>query len=1372
MATLLDRYHALTTDDRKLILLSAVCGEPVTQTQFKNLLMQMRWRNTQNRLSSQAFDGTERARLVKTGVLVDQNGRFCCHPDLIAPLCRDAQEQGLLAPMMVVVQEALPYQPNHFQVETKEIRRHRDLRFAVLQSNESEMFRILGCSQPDFVNVDVRDARYLEGILGENLYQASDKIQFLVLDPILDDGDRILADERVRYERFERIFGATPDPHRQVRYSLAFRRLMRGHLAAAEAILPKEAEELYADALRTMFLFLHGEDSSAFSLFERVLRDGKKAVGKRTIYFPDLPGVLHFLLLMREGSPQAKKLLEQQLALIHKSPQSDSGYALTLSLLAQTWHVLNGQIPLSALDATCAINDRYPFPWFDLFQGLCLHWLGVVPNETRRQRLRIFQRQAVQGGYLWYAREAALLLQAWGEPGDDRAVIKALDTKPLIDLHRPETSWERTLRVLREFADPTPTTGSTPSSVQPDLRMTWDVYFFEQQGIARLDPREQKRNKGGGWTKGRAVALKRLQYEFKTFEYLTAQDRAICAGIRTEYISHGWGGGARPEYFLDSLAALRAAVGHPYLFLAEQPVVLLQDQPRLVVLREKKNIRITLYPPINGKEKYTLIREGNRLRLFEFTPQHDRIWALIGAKGLEMPKEAEVRVLETMAALAPLITVHSEIGGDAGGGVEEVAADGRLYLQLQPLGEGLRITALVKPLGDQGPQNPPGEGATSIFSEIDGKRLHARRSLKAEQAAAARLFATCPALDPDAWEWPLEDPLSALETLENLRTLGEELVLEWPQGKAVRLARHAGLAAFQGRVGAQQDWFALSGALTLDDGRVLDMMRLLELLGTAPGRFVRMGENEFLGLSQDLHRRLEAIRALQDRGRIHPLAVGLLDEAIEGLEVKSDQAWQAQKQRILAAGELTPILPSTLRAELRDYQSEGFGWLARLAHWGAGACLADDMGLGKTIQALALLLMRAADGPALVLAPTSVCANWIDEAARFAPTLNAQMFGSGDRSAQLAALGPFDLLVCSYGLLQSESEALAKVTWHTIVADEAQAFKNTQTKRSKAVMELQGAFRMITTGTPIENHLGELWNLFRFINPGLLGSLEHFNNRFANPIEQYQDKNARHQLKRLIRPFILRRLKSDVLTELPERTEITIHVELSDEERAFYEALRLTALERIQSASGPGGTDPRFQILAEIMRLRRACCHPKLVLPGSPVGSSKLQAFIEIIEELRENRHKALVFSQFVDHLHLVRDWLDEKQIAYQYLDGSTPAKKRQEAVNAFQSGQGDLFLISLKAGGAGLNLTAADYVIHLDPWWNPAVEDQASDRAHRIGQQRPVTIYRLVTRDTIEDRIIDLHRYKRDLADSLLEGSEMSARLGMEEMMALLREG
>jgi SNF2 family DNA or RNA helicase len=399
--------------------------------------------------------------------------------------------------------------------------------------------------------------------------------------------------------------------------------------------------------------------------------------------------------------------------------------------------------------------------------------------------------------------------------------------------------------------------------------------------------------------------------------------------------------------------------------------------------------------------------------------------------------------------------------------------------------------------------------------------------------------------------------------------------------------------------------------------------------------------------------------------------------------------------------------------------------------------------------------------------------NWLSEAQKFTPTLNPIQFGTGDRQQLLDNLQPFDLLVCSYGLLQQDdlADRLAQVQWQTIVLDEAQSIKNSATKRSKAAMKLQGGFKLITTGTPIENHLGELWNLFRFINPGLLGSQDQFSERFANAIERQQDTATRNRLKQLIQPFILRRTKNQVLAELPARTEITLQVQLSTEEMAFYEALRRQAVARLSETNVEAGAK-HLQVLAEIMRLRRACCNTRLVNAETPLPSAKLEAFGEILEDLLGNQHKALVFSQFVDHLTILREYLESQQVTYQYLDGRTPAKDRKKRVDAFQAGEGDVFLISLKAGGTGLNLTAADYVIHMDPWWNPAVEDQASDRAHRIGQQRPVTIYRLVAKDTIEEKIVDLHRQKRDLADSLLEGADLSGKVSTEDLLKLISEG
>jgi SNF2 family DNA or RNA helicase len=361
------------------------------------------------------------------------------------------------------------------------------------------------------------------------------------------------------------------------------------------------------------------------------------------------------------------------------------------------------------------------------------------------------------------------------------------------------------------------------------------------------------------------------------------------------------------------------------------------------------------------------------------------------------------------------------------------------------------------------------------------------------------------------------------------------------------------------------------------------------------------------------------------------------------------------------------------------------------------------------------------------------------------------------------------VLICSYGLLHQESELLASREWSMLVLDEAQAIKNAQTKRARASIEISAGFRLALTGTPIENYLEELWSLMNFVNPGLLGSREAFQKRFAIPIERDRDANARQALRTLVRPFLLRRTKAAVLSELPPRTEQVISVEMGESERVFYEALRKRALETIDALEAAKGKR-KIHILAEITRLRRACCNPALIEPGIGVPSAKLEAVIELVDELLRNRHRALVFSQFTGHLALIRAALDARGIAYEYLDGSTPSAERERRVAAFQAGGAPLFLISLRAGGAGLNLTAADYVLHLDPWWNPAVEDQASDRAHRIGQERPVTIYRLIMQDSIEEKILRLHRDKRDLANDLLEGSETTARLSEDELLDLLR--
>lgn len=483
-----------------------------------------------------------------------------------------------------------------------------------------------------------------------------------------------------------------------------------------------------------------------------------------------------------------------------------------------------------------------------------------------------------------------------------------------------------------------------------------------------------------------------------------------------------------------------------------------------------------------------------------------------------------------------------------------------------------------------------------------------------------------------------------------------------------------------------------------------------------------------------------------------------------GVDVNADEPYRAFAERMQAARSYEPAVPKGLQTELRTYQVDGYEWLARLSHWGAGALLADDMGLGKAVQATALLLERAASGPSLVVAPASVLFNWIDELNRFAPSLHPIVFNKEDRDRVVKEAAAGDVVLVTYGVLAAEIEKLGGREWGTLILDEAHAIKNRETKQSKAVKRLQSDARILLTDTPIQNHLSEIRNLFDVANPGLLGSFQDFGERFILPVERDHNRERQRLLKRLISPFILRRTKAEMLDELPQKTEITIRVELSKKERALYENLRETASVSLES----GQINP-IQALAELTKLRQAACHPALVNPKLKIESSKTKAFLELVDDLAGGGHRALVFSQFTSYLALIRKALEEKGVGYLYLDGAVPAGERKKLADSFQKSDVPLFLISLKAGGTGLNLTSADFVIHLDPWWNPAIEDQASDRAYRIGQDKPVTIYRLVSENTIEEKILRLHETKKSLADALLEGADVSNRLSRDEILKLL---
>jgi superfamily II DNA or RNA helicase len=472
----------------------------------------------------------------------------------------------------------------------------------------------------------------------------------------------------------------------------------------------------------------------------------------------------------------------------------------------------------------------------------------------------------------------------------------------------------------------------------------------------------------------------------------------------------------------------------------------------------------------------------------------------------------------------------------------------------------------------------------------------------------------------------------------------------------------------------------------------------------------------------------------------------------------------------LQAGTLTvdEAPPASLEADLRPYQLEGFRWLQFLARHGLGGVLADDMGLGKTVQTLAHLLAEresgTAAGPSLIVCPTSLLSNWRDEARRFTPSLRVRVHHGANRRLTDETLAGCDVLITSYPLLVRDAEALTAIAFHTVVLDEAQHIKNPRTLAAECACRLQSVHRLCLTGTPMENHLGELWSIYQFLMPGFLGTWDQFTTVFRTPIEKQDDRDRRKVLARRIAPVFLRRTKEAVLTDLPPKIISVQRIPLTPAQADLYESVRAAMDARIHEEIDRSGiARSQIYILDALLKLRQVCCHPALLKTkgaGQVQESAKLEALMDLVEPLVAEGRRMLVFSQFVEMLQLISARLKKEKVPHLMLTGET--KQRGEMVTEFQSGTAPVFLISLKAGGTGLNLTAADTVIHYDPWWNPAAEAQASDRAHRFGQKSTVFVHKLICEGTIEERILQLQQRKAALIAGLMDGSGTTALSGL----------
>ena len=1146
-----------------------------------------------------------------------------------------------------------------------------------------------------------------------------------------------------------------PDTYRvyfECAYLDRFEMLKSGNVLEILKKVPEGASDTY-NFFYAHYYMLNGNPDEAFKLYSQGLKHSKAIIFNDT-----LTNFFYALSIGLSGLPKAVKAGEKIL-----KAKDIKNYEPCYPMFAVLHHFLTG-------DAVEYVEEHLPReylnPQASLLTVLFVKHYKLFSKDLPEMRwAETFVKNSEYDLLKYLFSDDFDSLKAQKEELSERTGI----TQSLMPPVKKMESWEKVIdQVLKNVALTT-----KPAKKSGDqAEMSRVVYLLNMKNLS-LQPKLQKSKDGGvTWSKGRNIAMNR----FASCAEPAMSTQDIRVANRVETVSYYYGGS---EYILAGASAIAELVGSTCVFdeRTEQPIDIREEPLQLLV--QPSSSGFTVRSNIQGLKPQggiCLKKDGDKqITIIRTDESQLKTIELLG-KVKVFPQKSEeqlTRLLETLSVnftvMSPLLKNSKEL--------KTVPSSPLIVVQLSPAdGQEFQVSLAVKPFGTHPPYQRPGKGMEVVSATIDDEQVQTERDLKKEKENLRLLLDLMEDFDADALSddtWLL-DTAQCLQMLEIIRQHQDICCAEWPRGAKLRVVKpmltpdHVRL-----KISSAGQWFELEGEVDIDEKTKLKMAELMSLLSSSQGNFVRLADNEYIALSDQLRRQLQALeKVLAGRGKqlkvaqVNGMQLSALEEL--GVQVDADLKFKNLVDRIRDAGQKEFKIPSNIHAELRPYQQTGYQWMSRLAWWGAGACLADDMGLGKTLQAITLMQSRAEQGPQLVIVPTSLLHNWQQELKRFAPALNAHNLNQvgADRGCIVKSADVSDIVISTYGLLVTEGELLASRTWSTIVLDEAHSIKNRETQTSKGAMELKGDFRLLLTGTPLQNHLSEIWNLFQFANPGLLGSFKQFADRFIIPVERDHDKDRQRLLKRILSPFLLRRTKDEVLDELPEKTEITIRVELSPEEQALYDNLRQRAIANLEE-----GQKSPVQTLAEITKLRQAACHPKLVNPKLNLPSSKTAAFLELVDTLRSGGHRVLVFSQFTSHLALIREQLDQKEVPYLYLDGTHSASQRNKLVQQFQTGDMPLFLISLKAGGLGLNLTAADYVIHLDPWWNPAIEDQASDRAHRIGQERPVTVYRIIAANTIEEKIIRLHQNKRSMADALLQDADMFAQISADDVVKLLRE-
>lgn len=908
------------------------------------------------------------------------------------------------------------------------------------------------------------------------------------------------------------------------------------------------------------------------------------------------------------------------------------------------------------------------------------------------------------------------------------------------------------------------------------------IYFFE--GLRLKAIIGEKRLPDGSWDKGQLYT--RSEFIALKYEEMNTTDIKIAAALRKlderKFIS-------TPEVPI----IIPLLLGSDRIFVGEYynkpytPASVEVESPWLSFDAAGTEIQINSNVPVPEKglsvpEAVVTIDNDSVYHVIPMSPEQ-RVVIDGMLKTGSIPSSALASLKQTLEKLNGLVELHTDL--DNLGQMDEREGSAILAVRVKPVEDEYEMTVQAAPLPDGLARFSPGEGGTNVYDTLEGHTVAVHRDLvgEYENYDILRSF----------FEIEIGVPYESYQTArfstsEHLLALmsfvhdnPQAFFLEWPEGEILKFKDISDRSDVDISVTTNVNWFEVEGSVSISGKKrtleeILQMWKNSDIEG-----YLRVGEREYAKMSKVLQKHLRAISELgkpDRKGRISVPAVqiGTLAKVLGddgGLHADMDEGFKSLLARMEEAYKSSPTLPDGLNATLRDYQLQGYQWMVRLDSWGAGACLADDMGLGKTVQALAFLLYKKDVGPSLVVAPKSVVPNWAAEAERFAPSLKVTILNElQDRKKALEGASSGDIFLVSYGVLVTSAEILKAVKWNVACLDEAHQIKNRTTRMSQAAMSLVAESRIILTGTPVQNHLGELWNLMQFINPGLLGTWAHFKDKYINGPEM--DDYKQELLKGLTQPFILRRTKEEVLRDLPDKISYEHMVHLSSDEMSVYEEARqLLEVKYKKNKTRKERAlvqDVKVEFFAELTRLRLMANAMELVNPLWKGGSSKVDALKDIMSTLMDGgENRVIIFSQFTSFLDIIGKMLTKEGFKYLYLDGETPLRERQMLVTKFQAGLCPIFLVSLKAGGLGLNLTAANYVIIADPWWNPSIEKQAEDRAHRMGQERAVTVIRLIAQHTVEEKILRLHKTKKELSDAVLEGTERSFKLSMDDVLDMV---